>query len=358
MRQFNKFKGTKGFISLHNRMLRFRYMITEQAKQKCRILTFWDKHGAEATKEAFSVSERTLYRWQNALKKERGRLEGLNKKKTSPKRRRSRNTPEHIQNAIIALRKERHRMGKEKVWKILCDEYGYKGSISTVGRTMSDLKEKGLLPNPAKLSYYAKTGRLIERKAQKSKKIRRPKEYAQCIEADTIVRFVDGIKRYILTAVDTKKKFAFSFAYTNHSSKSAADFLMKLKEAAPFEVTAPQTDNGSEFMDYFKQACLDLKITQFHTYPRSPKMNACVERFNRTLNEEFLAWNRAAMRDGLDGFNRKLIEYLIWYNTKRPHHSLSLLSPMGYIVSTLSAMDCQSRWGYTLELTFALKFAI
>src|SRR3989344_2834026 len=34
MRQFNKFRGTKGFISLWEQMIRFRYMITEQAKQR------------------------------------------------------------------------------------------------------------------------------------------------------------------------------------------------------------------------------------------------------------------------------------------------------------------------------------
>ncbi|MBI5005293.1 MAG: DDE-type integrase/transposase/recombinase [Candidatus Lloydbacteria bacterium] len=347
MRQFNRFKGTKGFITPWNRMLRFWYMITEQAKQRCRILAFWEKHGTKATREAFHLSERTLFRWQSALKQTNGKLEGLNKKKTSPKNKRSRNIPEDIQNAIIAFRKEHPRLGKEKVWKLLCDDYGYHGSVSTVGRIISYVQKRGLLPHPVKLSYYARTGNLIERKVHKTKKIRRPRDYAECVEVDTIVRFVDGIKRYVLTAVDTKKKFAFAFAYPNHSSKSATDFLLKLKTVAPFEITAVQTDNGSEFMDYFKQACVDLRITQFHTYPRSPKMNAYVERFNRTQSEEFLVLNRSLMRDDILGFNQKIIEYLLWYNTKRPHCSLSLLSPMGYIVNTLSEADCQMRWTNT-----------
>ncbi|OGI59905.1 hypothetical protein A2814_02430 [Candidatus Nomurabacteria bacterium RIFCSPHIGHO2_01_FULL_38_19] len=42
MRQFNKFKDTKGFITTWQRVLRFRYMITEQAKERCRILAFED----------------------------------------------------------------------------------------------------------------------------------------------------------------------------------------------------------------------------------------------------------------------------------------------------------------------------
>ena len=42
---FNKFRGTKGFISIWQRVIRFRYMITEQAKKRTRVLAFWEKHG-------------------------------------------------------------------------------------------------------------------------------------------------------------------------------------------------------------------------------------------------------------------------------------------------------------------------
>src|SRR3989338_4859090 len=52
MRQFNRFRGTKGFLSTWNRAVRFRYMITEAAKNRTKILAFWKKHGAEAAEEA------------------------------------------------------------------------------------------------------------------------------------------------------------------------------------------------------------------------------------------------------------------------------------------------------------------
>ena len=230
---------------------------------------------------------------------------------------------------------------------MLC-ESGHRLSVSTVGRMIGDLKERGKLPKQTKLSFYAKSGRLVERTAKRTKKIRRPKKYTRpCLEVDTVVRFIDGIKRYTLTAVDVQRKFAFAFTYTSHSSTAAADFLDKVKTVAPFGITAIQTDNGSEFAAHFHEACLNLQITHFHTYPRTPRMNACVERFNRTLSEEFLIWNRALMRDDLAGFNHKLVDYLIWYNTRRPHHSLGLLSPMGYIVSTLPARESHMLWTST-----------
>jgi hypothetical protein len=64
MRIFNKFRGTKGFISTWERVLRFRYMITEQAKQRCRILAFWERHGTLATEEAFNIKRRCLVNLQ------------------------------------------------------------------------------------------------------------------------------------------------------------------------------------------------------------------------------------------------------------------------------------------------------
>jgi len=56
MRQFNKFKEIKGFISMWEYVLRFRYMITEQAKERCGISAFWDKYGTKTTEE---VKEKT-----------------------------------------------------------------------------------------------------------------------------------------------------------------------------------------------------------------------------------------------------------------------------------------------------------
>jgi transposase InsO family protein len=240
------------------------------------------------------------------------------------------------------------RLGKEKV-AVALREAGHDLSDSTVGRMIGDLKKTGRLPKNLRVSFWARTGHLIERKTKRIKKIRRPKAYTeQCLEVDTIVRFIDGIKRYTLTATDISNKFAFAFTYKNHSSSSAADFLHKVRTVSPFDILSVQTDNGSEFADHFRTACEQLDITHFHTYPRCPKMNACIERFNRSLSEEFLEWNRPLLRDDLVGFNRKLIDYLVWFNTKRPHHSLGLVSPLRYIVAKLSAPESHMCWTNTL----------
>jgi len=49
-----------------------------------------------------------------------------------------------------------------------------------------------------------------------------------------------------------------------------------------------QTDNGSEFARYFKEAAMALSIPQYLSRPRTPTDNPFDERFNRTLREEFV----------------------------------------------------------------------
>lgn len=348
MRQFNKFRGTKGFITTWERVIRFRYMITDQAKERCRILAFWEKHGDEATMEAFSVSRPTLFRWQKKLRDACGKLEGLNKASCAPKRRRKRIIPETVAALILKEREYDTRIGKEKLAVLLKEDGIAHLSASTVGRMLTDLKKQGTLPTYTKLSLSGKTGRLIERKSKQYKKKLRSKGHpGGLVKADSIVRFTNGIKRYIVTALDCESKFAFAYAYTSHSSKAASDFMDLFTKVSPVPVTHIQTDNGSEFADHFDIFLTDNGLVHFHTYPRSPKMNAEIERFNRTLSEAFIARNRQLLAYDIDTFNAKLIDWLLWYNMRRPHWSLGLVSPLQYIVMTLPEVESQMLWTST-----------
>ena len=346
MAYFNKFRGTKGFISLWEYVIRFRDMITEKACKRTRILAFWERHGEVATQEAFNTSRRTLYRWQKALRNSAGKLEGLNAGSTAPTRRRKRIIPDEVATRIISLRTAHPRLGKDKLYAILALE-GYRGSVSTVGRILADLKKQGSIPARVRYSFYGKTGRITERIPRKHKaKLRRPRGY-RVLEVDTVVRFIDGVKRYILTGVDTEGRTAFAACYTNHGSKSAADFLEKCRQVLPDCPSSIQTDNGSEFALHFTQATDTLGCTHYHTYPRSPKMNAHVERFNRTLDEEFLSSHRALLRDDVRAFNTTLVDWLLWYNGERPHYALGQVSPFRYILSSLPAAECHMWWTHT-----------
>jgi len=345
MRIFNKLRGTKGIIKAWEEGLR-----NPVSVHRSRVLAFWHKHGLEAAKEAFGVSRRTLFRWQGLADKRE-----LAPKSRAPRHKRKRETSSEISEFIISQRQAHPRLGKEKL-AALFKERGWNLSASTIGRILSDLKYQGRLPSGRRLTLQASTGRLHERSRPKIKKKRKPKG-SDCLELDSIVRFIDGTKRYIVTALDTKTKFAFAGAYVNHSSASAADLLKKYIRVAPIPTAPIQTDNGSEFADRFRDACRRLGLTHYHTYPHCPKMNAHIERFNRTLQEDFIEKNKYLLRDDISAFNLKLSDWLLWYNSERPHASLGQISPLRYITNQLTPEECQMWWTRT-SLCFAFVFLL
>jgi len=60
-----------------------------------------------------------------------------------------------------------------------------------------------------------------------------PEQPGELVEIDTISIFVDGLKRYLLTAVDLPTRFAFAYTYKSSSSANARDFFEKLRCACP-----------------------------------------------------------------------------------------------------------------------------
>jgi transposase InsO family protein len=332
-------------------------MIQEKAQHKARVLQFWADHGIKAAMAHDRKGRSTLYRWKKHLAEGKGKLESLNDRRTNKTPKRQRMIDPRITEYIITTRTDHPRYGKEKLAADLeeeCRTWNIKApSVSTVGRVIADLKKAGRLPDAVAYSLYGKTGTLVEKKPRKrAKKLRRngyePKEAGDFVELDTVIYFINGIRRYIITAVDLTSRFSFALAYTTASSASATDFLKKLESVAPFVIKRLQTDNGSEFekhfRDYLASKDKDERIIHFHTYPRHPKQNAHIERFNRTIQEEFANWHRLALAYDLAVFNQRLIDWLLWYNTKRRHHAIGLVSPLRYIVSNLVA---ESHLGWT-----------
>jgi transposase InsO family protein len=331
MRIRHVLKNTQGFAKAAANALKWCSMHNQkEVERRVKILTFWATYGTKATKDAFGVSRATLFRWQQVLDRNCGNLAVLDPKSTAPTKRRVRSLSPALEEEILAWRTKYPRLGGKKLVPLL-QKQGFKVSVSYIDRCIGDLKKLGRLPTHTKLSFYARSGLHHEIAKTKVKKKRRQKKRG--LEIDTIVRHIDGIKRYILTAIDIERRFAYAHTYTNHSSGATRDFLKRLIRHAPFAIAEIQTDNGSEFAHHFHEACVTLGIIHYHTYPRSPKMNAHIERFNRTVQEECIVYHRALLRDDIGGFNGALEEWLKWYNTERPHEALGLISPMEYYMS-------------------------
>lgn len=347
MQIHSKITGTKGFVSTYDVALRFRDMITQEAEKRAKILSFWKKYGHLATQEAYGASRATLFRWQKLLDEGRGKLESLVPQSTAPKTKRQRVISESVKRFILKER-EMEKVGKEKIAVLLKSDGIADLSSSTVGRILDDLKKRGILRNPKSLSFSGRTGRMIERNPKPYKKKLRSKSHiGGLVKADTIVRFKDGIKRYIVTAIDLETKFAFAYGYVSHGSQHAADFMRTFKGVAPISLTHIQTDNGSEFANHFEAYCDEAGLIHFHSYPRTPKMQSEIERFNRTLSEAFISKHRHLLAYNLPAFNRALMDWLLWYNMRRPHWSIGLISPLRYIVNKLPVRESHMCWTST-----------
>lgn len=308
-------------------------MVSEKARKKKEVIAFWERHGEAATLEAFKISKRTLYGWRAQLKQGGGRAESLNEKSKRPKNVRVRKWPLVITQEIRRVRTKHPNLGKEKVFVHLsafCRERNLTcPSQKTIGRLIADQPDK-MRTFPQKVRH---DGTIVH--PQRKKKERKPKGFiathpGHCVALDTIEFHFWGRRIYVITLVDLYSRWAFAHVTTSHASKAAAEFFERCRGLFPYLMEYVLTDNGSEFLRDFDEQLRKLQLIHWSTYPKTPKMNAHAERFNRTIQDEFFIVNRVLFHN-LPHCTLKLNEYLHWYNYERPHHSLKLLSPKQFI---------------------------
>ncbi len=328
----------------------------ENIEKRLEVIGFFDEFGAGATRRAFGKSRSTIYLWKQKLKKAGGKLSALAPGDKTPIHRRRRIVRPFIEDFILDYRNNHPGVDKTTITPALtaaCNLHGIEPvSESTVGRIIHDLKAKGRIPRSNKITINGRTGRLLVREPkQKKKKARRngftPQKPGDLIQMDTVAIFADGIKRYIFTAIDVRTRFAFAYTYKSNSSANGSDFLSKFLKVAPFVTTRVQTDNGGEFAKYFEQSCQNYGLVHFYNYPKHPESNCYLERFNRTIQEQCVN----LYIDYLDepaSFNEKLMDYLIWYNTEKPHRGIGKLPPLRYFLDNFITAPKKSNMLWTL----------
>jgi transposase InsO family protein len=126
--------------------------------------------------------------------------------------------------------------------------------------------------------------------------------------------------------MDIKSRFVLSLNYKQLSSKNMEDFYERFKSVYPGEIKVWQSDNGGENLGVFDAALERDGIAYLFSYPRCPKINAYIERYNRTLQEEFID-NHLDLIHDKPLFYQKLADYLIFFNTKRIHKGFRIKHP-------------------------------
>ena len=326
---------------------------------RIKVIEFFNEFGLKATKTAFKIGRSSIFDWKSKLKKSGSKLSSLRPLSKAPKTRSKRKVTKEIVSFIQQYRSSNNHPGVDKVTiKPALDAYCKTLNIntiseSTIGRIIKDLKDRGKIPNyKLKTTINGKTGRLrYKADIPKSNKLRIDKyvpDYpGDLVQIDAITIFMNGIRRYIITAIDVKSRFSFAFSYKSLSSNMAKDFMIKFQRVAPFKIKRIQTDNGKEFHKYFSEYIKKQNIIHFFNYPRCPKMNKYIERFNRTIQEQHVSWYMNDLYEPII-FNPKMMKYLIWYNTEKPHRSLNKLSPLKYYLNNYITNIKKSNMLWTL----------
>jgi transposase InsO family protein len=288
-------------------------------------------HSVAQTTRHFGISRKTFYKWNNEFEDDNlYSLKRLEDKSKAPNRVRQRDIAPEEEQRIVKIRKSRMNYGKMKIRKIYKDRYGEVISSWKIQKTIEKYK---LYRNPNKTAKIAKKRARVQKKKRitelelnKLKPYQKRAGYIICL--DTIVIHRDGLKRYILTAIDKFSKVAYARMYKSKSTLSSEDFLARLYILMDGKIPRVGHDNGTEFEKYFRKACKKLKIEQYYSRVRTPKDNPQNERFNRTLQEEFIQNGNFSTNTTI--FNKKLTQWLIEYNFHRPHASLNYKSPIQF----------------------------
>lgn len=313
-----------------------RFSTSEVAQKRMEIISFYERFGEAATKEAFGADRRVVSRWKKRLAESGGRLSSLTSVSTRPKKTRVPQTHLQIIEFIKKEREDHPRIGKEKIKPDL-DEYCEKQGIRTVSTSTigNVIKRHHFFYQKQGKIYHNPNSKWAKNEVKKKKRIRirhspKPTEYGHIL-SDTVERITDGVKDYFMNAIDAKMKFALSLNYKRITSKNMKDFYKRFKSVYPATIKVWQSDNGSENLGEFDAQLEGDNIPHLFIYPRCPKIDAFIERYNRTVQEEFIDYHEDVIHDKTL-FNQKLADWNIYYNTKRRHHSLGLKSPLQHLV--------------------------
>jgi putative transposase len=226
---------------------------------------------------------------------------------------------------IESMRKEYGNVGAHII-KPFLDEYaGQQGVNSLAVSTIEKVIRRRRLTFETRKRAKRKT-KYAHLRTRKSPKVKGP----GYIEMDSITVYVDNTKHLFMSVIDIYTRYALVRRVTSLSAVQATGVFQQFQQQSPNSVHTVQTDNGGEFLAGFHSYLADTNINHVFIYPNCPKLNGVVERFNRTIQEEFIHRNDDLCYD-LERFQVKLTKYLEWYNYKRPHYALKYVSPMQFI---------------------------
>lgn len=304
--------------------------LSPAAKLKLEWIIFYHTVGKEqvkATASHFGISRKTLHKWLARF--DETHLKSLEDESRRPDNLRTWMVTQTEEIRIIKLRKDNIEFGKAKLKRLYFRKYQENISTWKIERVIRQFK---LFPDKASYQkrYLRKKDSEPKLRIHKLKdQINRMNEFGLLWHVDAVIIFWNGVRKIIFTALEDTTKIAFARVYSSSSSNQSEDFLKRLHYLADGHIAIIHQDNGSEFQGRFRDTCQRLNIKQIYSRPYTPKDNPALERFNRTIQEEWLNFSEVGL-DDISKANEELTLWLVKYNSIRPHQSLDYLTPLEY----------------------------
>jgi transposase len=304
----------------------FAQEISDIAAFRIHVITHYYKYGLRPTLDAFKIKKSSLYNWINAYEKNGRRVIALVPQKTRPQQVRQMQTDARIVEFIKQMRVEHGNIGKSML-KPFVAAYAKNLGIKPIGETtIGKIIKRRHFTFEKKVYAKKQQNKFKKLRVRKSPKVQTP----GFVQMDSIVVYINYEKHLFMSVIDVFTKFAHVVYVDTISSANAKRVFKEFEEVSPTKIHTVQTDNGSEFLKSFHEYVEEQHIKHQFIYPHMPKINAYIERFNRTIQEEFILRNDEIYYD-IPAMNRKLTKYLFWYNYQRPHRSLNFMSPIVFI---------------------------
>ena len=307
---------------------------------------------AKFTASHFGISRKTLHKWLKRF--DERNLKSLEERSRTPHCLRTWTVTFKEQERIIALRKKHLKYGKKKLKVLYKREYEEEISTWKIERV---IRRYQLFPD--KQAYKKRLKKTQARKKNPKKRIHtleKKEKFGFLWHIDAIIIWWYGVRRVIFTAIEELTKIAYARIYTTNSSGYAEDFLKRLMYLVEGKIEIIHSDNGSEFAGDFEKACQTLGIEQVYSRARTPKDNPSLERFNWTVQDEWLSLSEIGL-DDIQEANKDLANWLVEYNNYRPHESLDYQTPLEYaqqqffkVLQTCLAADRCGQPGHLFDL--------
>lgn len=289
----------------------------------------------EATADRFQVDAKTVRKWRDRWLAEgdAGLVDRSSRPHWSPNR-----TSEQLQRRVIQLRRQR-RWGADHI----AVEVGL--AASTVQRILNqaglgrlDRGDRATSGQPVRRYQRELPGELIHVDVKKIAGIPdgggwrvRGRGYPGEDSASRRVGY-----RFIHSAVDDCTRIAYSEIHSDEKAITAAEFWRRATAWFRTIGIDPQrviTDNGSCYKSgLWHRACRATGVEVKKTRPRRPQTNGKVERFHRTLLEEWAyirPWTSETERQNA------YVGFLHFYNHHRSHGALGWATPISLIRDNL-----------------------